>query len=130
LGGGSAAQYAQHGNVHSAEDFPMKKRSILSCFVMACLALHLAAGSARPSAKDTTSGDGYVRFDARTSTWTLGTAMVEQRIELAKGVFALTGFENKLGHRQYVSEATRGEEFRVAETRACSRKEKSNWSSA
>ena len=91
----------------------MKKRSILSCFVMACLALHLAAGSARPSAKDTTSGDGYVRFDARTSTWTLGTAMVEQRIELAKGVFALTGFENKLGHRQYVSEATRGEEFRV-----------------
>lgn len=80
---------------------------------MLSLALLLSAGSARVLAKETNSGDAYVRFDGHTNTWTLGTSMVEQRLQLAKGVFALTGFENKLNRRQYVSEAARGEEFRL-----------------
>ena len=62
----------------------------VSRFAIVCLTLLLAAGRAKLLAKDTTSGDGYVRFDERTSTWTQGTAMVEQRFQLGKGVFART----------------------------------------
>ena len=92
----------------------MRKHTPIPPCAIVVLTLLIAAGHPTLSAKETTSADGYVRFDERTSTWTLGTSMVEQRLKLAKGVFALTSFENKLGGCQYVTEATRGEEFRLA----------------
>ena len=75
----------------------MKERPIAARLALACLALRLAVSSATLPAKELTSGDGYVRADERTSTWTLGTAMVEQRLQLARGVLALANLENNLG---------------------------------
>jgi hypothetical protein len=91
----------------------MREHPLVSRFAIACLTLLIVAGHTKLTAQETTSGDGYVRLDERTSTWALGTSMVEHRLQLVKGVFALTSFENKLSRRQYVSEATRGEEFRI-----------------
>jgi len=92
----------------------MKKHPPISRLSILCLQLVLAAGHLKLQAKEVASADGYARFDEHTTTWVLGTSMVEQRLQLAKGVFALTSFENKQARRLYVSEATRGEEFRLA----------------
>ena len=78
----------------------MRKYTPILPFAIVCVMLFLTVGHAKLQAKEATSADGYVRSDERTSTWTVGTSMVEQRLQLAKGVFALTSFENKLAHRQ------------------------------
>jgi hypothetical protein len=64
-------------------------------------------------AGDITSGDAYVRFDERTATCTMGTAMVEEKLQFAEGNYSLSSFQNKLSRRQYVTGSLPSDEFRV-----------------
>lgn len=64
-------------------------------------------------AADATSQDAYVRYDARAKTWSLGTSMVEEKLQLADGVYSVASFVSKLNQRQYASASNRPEEFRV-----------------
>jgi len=82
----------------------------LSSFLMILI---MFSSWARLWARETTSGDAYVRFDEQTQTWTLGTAMVEEKIQLANGVYRVLSWQNKASRRQYIPEAVGSEEFRI-----------------
>jgi len=72
-----------------------------------------AASSAPPPAEEIRSGDAYVRFDQAANTWTLGTSMVEEKLELAGGNFSLAKLQNRMNGREFVSSANHSEEFRI-----------------
>jgi hypothetical protein len=48
------------------------------------------------------SGDAYVRFDASKQTWSCGTGLIEQQLELAGGHFRLAKLTNRLTGSEYV----------------------------
>jgi hypothetical protein len=73
----------------------------------------IASDCSASSAKDTHSGDAYLHFDEQAKTWTLGTSMAEENLELAGGSFHLTRLQNRLNGREFVSSSKPSEEFRV-----------------
>jgi hypothetical protein len=81
--------------------------------VVGALAMLFAPDCRAASTKDTRSGDAYVSFNDPTKTWTLGTSMVEEKLELASGSFSLTKLQNRTNRREFVSSTGRSEEFRV-----------------
>jgi len=94
----------------------MKKSSSVTLHLLAIaplLVMLYAVGENGTYAKDTTSRDAYVRFDEQTKTWTLGTSMVEEKLQLTGGVYSMLSLQNKLSRRQYVADASRPEEFRI-----------------
>jgi hypothetical protein len=48
------------------------------------------------------SGDAYVRFDSSTNTWTCGTGLIEQQLELVDGHFRLGQLTNRLTGSKYI----------------------------
>ena len=58
-----------------------------------------------------TSGDAYARFDPATMTWTCGTRLIEQRLELSGGKFRLVSLRNRLTGTELVAGAD-SDEFR------------------
>ena len=73
----------------------------------------IASDCAASSAKDVRSGDAYVRFDEKGGTWTLGTAMVEEGLQLADESFILSKLQNRLTGTELISGSKISEEFRV-----------------
>ena len=67
--------------------------------------------SALPGAETLTSGDAFVRFDSGTSTWILGTKVVEQRLQLEEGRFRLVSLRNRITGTDFVA-AAGSDEFR------------------
>jgi hypothetical protein len=67
----------------------------------------------RALATEVTSRDAYARFDERAKTWTIGTSLVQEKLQFINGNFALISMENKLSRRQYSSATNLSEEFRV-----------------
>jgi hypothetical protein len=59
------------------------------------------------------SHDAYVRVDDRTSTVVLGTAAVEERLQLEDGSFLLKSLQNRVARREYIGEGSTSDEFRV-----------------
>ncbi len=51
------------------------------------------------------SGDAYARFDASKQTWTCGTGLIEQQLELVDGHFRLARLRNLLTGSEYVESA-------------------------
>lgn len=70
-------------------------------------------GLVRPAAAATTSGDAYARFDAPTQTWSIGTALIEEKLRFADGTYSLVSLENKTSGRQYIAARSFGDAFRV-----------------
>ncbi len=62
-----------------------------------------------------TSGDAYARFDASTQTWTIGTGLIEQQLELVGGHFHLAHLMNRLTGTHYI----RGRVFNRAAEGSC-----------
>lgn len=85
---------------------PLRAITYSSLLVVVLGRVNLLAG-------DTTSADAYARFDERTTTWTIGTSMVEEKLQFAKGNYSLSSFQNKLSRRQYVTGSRPSDEFRV-----------------
>jgi len=67
--------------------------------------------SALPGAETLTSGDAFVGFDSGTSTWILGTKVVEQRLQLEEGRFRLVSLRNRITGTDFVA-AAGSDEFR------------------
>jgi|GEM_PF-3477407 len=63
------------------------------------------------AADSLTSGDAYVRFDAAATSWTFGTNVIEQRLDLAGGRFLLTRLRNVATGADYAAGAE-SDEFR------------------
>ncbi|MGO9239305.1 MAG: hypothetical protein ACLQBJ_00725 [Bryobacteraceae bacterium] len=63
------------------------------------------------AADSMTSGDAYVRFDPATTSWTCGTKLIEQRLELAKGQFRLAELRNRASGTEFTARAE-SDEFR------------------
>src|SRR5260370_40293948 len=80
---------------------------------MRYLFILLLFGVGRVSASDIISQDAYARFDEQTKVWTIGTSLVEEKLRLAHGTYIVIGFQNKLSHRQYVSDRNGSEEFGI-----------------
>jgi len=78
--------------------------------ILAILFLLSSAASAF-GAKDLVSGDAYVRFDPSHQTWSCGTDLIEQQLELADGHFRLAKLINRLTGTEYVGGAG-SDEFR------------------
>jgi hypothetical protein len=77
-----------------------------------------SAGTApekRGSSRSVQSGDAYVRFDASTKTWTCGTGLIEQTLELVNGHFRLAHLMNRLTGSKYIQ----GRPFRVEAQGPC-----------
>jgi hypothetical protein len=81
--------------------------------IVGTLAILTISESMASSLKETRSGDAYVRFNEPAEAWTLGTSIVEEKLELAGGSFSLTKLQNRLNGRDFVSSSDRSEEFRV-----------------
>jgi hypothetical protein len=64
-------------------------------------------------AATTTSRDAYARIDNQAGSLVIGTSSVEERIQLTHGAYSLRSFQNRVTHQEYVSDATKSEEFRV-----------------
>jgi len=62
------------------------------------------------SARSAQSGDAYVRFDPSKQTWTCGTGLIEQELELVDGYYRLAKLSNRLTGSEYV-EGTGSDEF-------------------
>jgi hypothetical protein len=90
---------------------PNLVKRVSSLLLVAASLLVLAPGVL--FASDITSGDAYARFDEHTTTWTLGTAAVEEKLQFANGNYSLTSFQNKLKQREYVTGPNSSEEFRI-----------------
>jgi len=56
----------------------------------------------RDSSGPVESGDAYVRFDPSKQTWSCGTGLIEQQLELAGGHFRLAKLTNRLTGSEYV----------------------------
>ncbi len=76
-----------------------------------CLSVLLLSFVAARAGAPVVSGDAYVRFDAATTSWTCGTQLIEQRLELAGGKFRLAALRNKLTGTEYTAGAD-SDEFR------------------
>ena len=63
------------------------------------------------AADSLTSGDTYARFDPATATWTCGTKLIEQRLELANGQFRLAALRNRATGTEFTARAD-SDEFR------------------
>src|SRR5208283_1948661 len=63
------------------------------------------------AADSMTSGDAYARFDPATTSWTCGTKLIEQRLELAKGQFRLAALRNRATGTEFTARAE-SDEFR------------------
>jgi len=63
------------------------------------------------AADSLTSGDAHARFDPATTTWTCGTKLIEQRLELAKGQFRLAALQNRATGTEFTARAE-SDEFR------------------
>ncbi len=61
----------------------------------------------------TTSGDAYARIDRSLGTVEIGTASVEEKIQLLHGRYLLKSLVNKVSHREYISDGSLSEEFKV-----------------
>src|ERR1019366_8961355 len=59
----------------------------------------------RGSSVPVESGDAYVRFDPSKQTWSCGTGLIEQQLELAGGRFRLAKLANRLTGSEYVAGA-------------------------
>lgn len=81
--------------------------------VLARLVLPIAITAAALLAVDAQSGDAYARFDARTNTWTIGTALVEHKLRFSGGAFSLISIENKAARRLYQTDSPPADEFRL-----------------
>jgi hypothetical protein len=79
-------------------------------------------------AQETASEDAFARFDPQTKTWTLGTSMIEEKIQLAYGAYRLASLENKLTRFQYSPESSLSGEFRVTVDGAVYTGTIGNWS--
>ncbi len=79
-------------------------------FPAVALLLAVLAGPAR-AADSLTSGDAFVRYDPSTLSWTCGTGLIEQRLELAGGRFLLAHLTNRLTGTEYVAGQS-SDEFR------------------
>jgi hypothetical protein len=79
----------------------------------ACLRLAaiLLCAAAAQGADSLASGDAQVRFDAATSSWTLETSVIEQRLQLTDGRFRLASLRNRLTGTEFVAGAD-SDEFR------------------
>jgi hypothetical protein len=71
--------------------------------------------------------DAYARFDAATSTWTLGTSRIEKRLRLADGHFTMIGLTNKLSGRDLLQAGHSGVEFQVTVDGAVLNGSSSTW---
>ena len=71
----------------------------------------LSAAVAGLGADPAPSGDAFVRFDSATASWTCGTSLIEQRLELAGGRFLLASLRNRLTGTEFVGGAE-SDEFR------------------
>src|ERR1035437_2769334 len=59
----------------------------------------------RGSSVPVESGDAYVHFDPSKQTWTCGTGLIEQQLELVGGHFRLAKLSNRLTGSEYVQGA-------------------------
>lgn len=97
---------------------PVSRRAFLltSSTVAVGAALSAAAdpASAVTGSYSVTSGDGYLRYDATTNTWTIGTATVEKTLSLTgAGVFRALTLLNKKTGVEYLGGTTANVEFTV-----------------
>ncbi len=76
-----------------------------------CLSVLLLSFAAARAGAPVVSGDAFVRFDPATTSWTCGTRLIEQRLELAGGKFRLAALRNKLTGTEYTAGAG-SDEFR------------------
>jgi hypothetical protein len=88
----------------------------LAVLKKAGLATPEGAGSSRSdksenpgSPQSLQSGDAYVRFDSSTTTWTCGTGLIEQQLQLVSGHFRLAHLVNRLTGTEYI----KGRAFKV-----------------
>jgi len=63
------------------------------------------------AADSMSSGDAYARFDPATTSWTCGTKLIEQRLELAKGQLRLAALRNRASGTEFTARAE-SDEFR------------------
>ena len=63
------------------------------------------------AADSLTSGDAYARYDPATSSWTCGTQLIEQRLELSSGQFRLAALRNRATGTEFTARAE-SDEFR------------------
>ena len=71
-----------------------------------------ATGLAEPKvlSQFLSSGDAFARFDEEQVTWTLGTSLFEQQVQLVQGKFYLTKLTNRRSGTNFVA-GTDGDEF-------------------
>lgn len=90
----------------------IKKR--ISVILVMMMAFAIVQVGAVTSAYAETSGDAYVHFDSGTSTWTMGTALVEKVIGFnTNNQFLLTSFKNKMTNSEYIQGTQDSDEFSV-----------------
>jgi len=94
----------------------MNRRELLKSAGL--LALAPSTGAGHDDQQDVTrqadlerAGDAFVRFDAAGTSWTCGTSLIEQRLELSKGRFLLGSLRNRLTDTEFVAGAD-SDEFR------------------
>jgi len=85
----------------------------LTFYSLTALTLLTASNCSAQPVKETRSGDAYISFDERETTWVLGTSTVEERLVLASGNFSLTTLKNRQNGRAFVSRSDGSDEFRV-----------------
>ena len=76
-------------------------------------AMLLLVLSPRVYATTTASHDAYARVDDQTDTLVIGTAAVEEKIQLVHGSYLLKSFQNRITHREYIPDGFIFDEFRV-----------------
>ena len=65
----------------------------------------------RASSRSVKSGDAYAQFDPDTATWTCGSSLIKQRLQLRDGKFLLLSLENRLTGTEFAA-ASDSDEFR------------------
>lgn len=63
------------------------------------------------SVESLNSGDAFARYNSANKTWTCGTGLIEQRLELADGHFRLATLTNRLTGTEFIG-GTASDEFR------------------
>ena len=63
------------------------------------------------SSRSVKSGDAYAQFDPDTATWTCGSSLIEQRLQLMDGKFRLLSLKNRLTGTEFAA-ASDSDEFR------------------
>ncbi|HEY0827326.1 MAG TPA: hypothetical protein VGE40_04475 [Bacilli bacterium] len=89
------------------------KARLVSYLAMMILAVIAAVLLGQGAAHAVTSGDAYITYDSPTGTWTMGTALGEQKVQFSSGKFLLKSFKNKSSGREYLESGMISEEFSI-----------------